>query len=266
MVGTVESSDPGWKTSSVPQDGGEAQPYRRLLDNLKTPGNTIYSPTGPPGRGERHSGPCGTSRPRRPGPVALPGRYLPGQHREPLEGTDRQDALWSVWAGLADRCWPTSRGNGLLRIAVGFDVDPLIGTSIDGCPIYPVTEIEQRVAQQGARSRSWQYRRRWRSEFGRSPGAGGCAQHRGLHWSPLLVPRRSLRRPYDITSALNQPLFSAQPANRKKPPADSTGENGVDSEIDPIIRTIDTPLAGGSMKLEDLARKSAPEYDLARRS
>jgi hypothetical protein len=71
----------------------------------------------------------------------------------------------------------------------------------------------------------------------------------------LKVPEEVFVDHMDITSALESAAFFA----REERPTDSSVDNGADAmtetEMEPIMRTIDSLLAGADMKLEELARK-----------
>ncbi len=239
---------------------GRLSLYRRLLDNLKTSGTTnIYS------HQLAHLAGVSATQVRRDfmviGYSGSPSRGYQvdtclASIESLLEGTDRQDVALVGLGRLGRSLLAHFTGKRpMLRIAVGFDVDPaLIGTSIDGCPIYPVTEIEQRVAQQGARIAILAVPPEMAQSSAEALVRAGVRSIVDFTGVPLLVPDEVFVDHMDITSALESAAFFAR-QEQEEPPADSAGENGVDSEIDPIIRTIDTLLAGGSMKLEDLARK-----------
>ena len=73
---------------------------------------------------------------------------------------------------------------------------------------------------------------------------------------PLRVPDDVFVEHMDITSALESAAFFARQDRRRSatPDADNGAENGAEAEMEPIIQTIDTLLAGADMKLEELAQ------------
>ena len=76
---------------------------------------------------------------------------------------------------------------------------------------------------------------------------------------PLRVPANVFVRHMDITSALETAAFFARQETDGSPDAEVDGENGAEdgaeAEMEPIIPTIDSLLAGADMKLDELARR-----------
>jgi hypothetical protein len=72
---------------------------------------------------------------------------------------------------------------------------------------------------------------------------------------PLQVPDDVFVDHMDITSALESAAFFAREGGAIEPGADNGTDAVSDSEMEPIIRTIDSLLAGANMKLEELAQK-----------
>ncbi len=73
---------------------------------------------------------------------------------------------------------------------------------------------------------------------------------------PLRVPENVFVRHMDITSALETAAFFARQDGDGEAggiEADNGGENGAEAEMEPIITSIDSLLAGADMKLDELA-------------
>ena len=72
---------------------------------------------------------------------------------------------------------------------------------------------------------------------------------------PLRVPDEVFVDHMDMTSALESAAFFAREGESAEPGADNGADALSDTEMEPIIQTIDSLLAGANMKLEELADK-----------
>jgi redox-sensing transcriptional repressor len=142
-----------------------------------------------------------------------------------------------------------------LRIAAGFDTDPhLIGTSIEGCPVHSVADMERVVAEKGIRIAILAVPSTMGQDVADSLVRAGVRSFVDFTGIPLRVPDEVFVDHMDITSALESAAFFARQEN-----VCEGGENGADAgsepDIYPIIHTIDSLLAGADMKMQELANK-----------
>jgi redox-sensing transcriptional repressor len=174
-----------------------------------------------------------------------------------LDGTIRQDVALvglgrlgrSVLAHFAGR-------RPLLRIAAGFDTDPrLIGTSVEGCPVYSMAELERVVKQRGIRVAIIAVPPETAQSVAESLVRAGVRSIVDFTAVPLRVPENVFVRQMDITSALETAAYFARQEGDSAPETETGNENGTDAEIEPMIDTIDSLLAGANMKLDELARR-----------
>jgi redox-sensing transcriptional repressor len=174
-----------------------------------------------------------------------------------LDGTIRQDVALVGMGRLGHSLLAHFSGRRpLLRIAAGFDTDPaLIGTSIEGCPIYSVEELEQVVVAMGIRIGILAVPPEMAQSAAEALVRAGVRSIVDFTAIPLHVPDDVFVDHMDITSALESAAFFAREGGSGGPAADTALEVVSDIEMEPIIRTIDSLLAGANMKLEELAQK-----------
>ncbi len=180
-----------------------------------------------------------------------------------LDGTTRQDVALvglgrlgrSVLAHFAGR-------RPLLHIAAGFDTDPtLIGTTIEGCHVHAMADLEQIVKDKGIRVAILAVPPEVAQKVADSLVRAGVRSLVDFTAVPLRLPEQIFVRHMDITSALETAAFFArQDGASTTDDQDSdtetfTGIAASDAEMRPIIQSIDSLLAGADMRLEDLARR-----------
>jgi len=147
----------------------------------------------------------------------------------------------------------------LLRIAAGFDTDcALIGTTVEGCPVYGMEDLERVVKEKSIRIGILAVP----PETGQSAAdalvRAGVRSLVDFTAIPLRVPEEVFVDHMDITSALESAAFFARQDLAGAAPdngAENASENGTEAAMDPMIQTIDTLLAGAHMQLQELARK-----------
>jgi redox-sensing transcriptional repressor len=152
-----------------------------------------------------------------------------------------------------------------LRISAGFDTDPhLFGTSVEGCPIHSVADMEKVVADKGIRIAILAVPPEMGQDVADTLVKAGVRSFVDFTGIPLRVPDEVFVDHMDITSALESAAFFArqeQTDDGEHDGVDGNGdnENGVGSDgppaMYPIIHTIDSLLAGADMKLQELAQK-----------
>lgn len=178
-----------------------------------------------------------------------------------LDGTIRQDVALVGLGRLGQSVLAHFAGRRpLLRIAAGFDVDPtLIGTSVEGCPVHSVVDMEAIVKQKGIRVAIIAVPPETAQAAADSLVRAGVRSIVDFTAVSLRVPPNVFVRQMDITSALETAAFFARQDGDTPPLGDTDAENGNESsseaEIEPIITTIDSLLAGADMKLDELARR-----------
>ncbi len=172
-----------------------------------------------------------------------------------LDGTTRQDVALvglgrlghSVLAHFAGR-------RPLLRIAAGFDTDSrLIGTSVEGCPVYPLADLERIVRQKAIRIAILAVPSERAQAVAESLVRAGVRSIVDFTSVPLRVPEDVFVRQMDITSALETAAFFARQEGDEATEVENGGDIGSEAEMEPIINTIDSLLAGADMRLDELA-------------
>lgn len=242
---------------------GRLSLYRRLLDNLKRSGTTnIYS------HQLAHLAGVSATQVRRDfmviGYSGSPNRGYQvdtclASIESLLDGTIPQDVALVGLGRLGRSLLAHFAGRRpLLRIAAGFDTDPaLVRTTIEGCPVYSIDDLEQVVSEQGIRIAILAVPPEAAQTVAEALVRAGVRSLVDFTAIPLQVPDDVFVDHMDITSALESAAFFA----RQEEDVEDTEngiENGIDSEIypmSPIIQTIDSLLAGADMKLEDLAQQ-----------
>jgi redox-sensing transcriptional repressor len=178
-----------------------------------------------------------------------------------LDGTIRQDVAivglgrlgQSVLAHFAGR-------RPLLRIAAGFDTNPaLIGTSVEGCPVHSTADLEEVVKKKSIGIAIMAVPPETAQSVADSLVRAGVRSIVDFTAVPLRVPENVFMRQMDITSALETAAFFARQEGEVAPDGETDGDNGgetgSEAEMEPIITSIDSLLAGADMKLDDLARR-----------
>lgn len=235
--------------------------YRRLLDNLKSSGTTsIYS------HQLAHLAGVSATQVRRDFMViGYSGSPNRGYEVETclasieslLDGTSRQDVALVGLGRLGRSVINHFAGQRpLLRIAVGFDTDrAIVGTSIAGCPVYSVDEMETVVAERGIRIAILAVPPEKAQSAAEALVRAGVRSFVDFTGVPLQVPDDVFVDHMDITSSLESAAFFARQEQGDQPAEENGGENGNDADIDPMIHTIDALLARAPMKLQELARR-----------
>jgi len=140
----------------------------------------------------------------------------------------------------------------LLHIAAGFDINPsVVGTSIDGCPVYGLDELETIVGERSIRIAILSIPPEEAQETAEALVRAGVRSIVDFTAVPLRVPDTVFVDHMDITSALESAAFFA----RRDQAEGEEGESGSEADMEPIMQTIDSLLAKANLKLEDLARK-----------
>jgi redox-sensing transcriptional repressor len=150
-----------------------------------------------------------------------------------------------------------------LRIAAGFDTDPhLIGTSVEGCPVHSVADMERVVAEKGIRIAILAVPSTMGQDVADALVRAGVRSFVDFTGIPLRVPDDVFVDHMDITSALESAAFFARQENMSAGDdngVDGNGDSGADAgrepDMYPIIHTIDSLLAGANMKMQELAMK-----------
>lgn len=243
---------------------GRLSLYRRLLDNLRTSGTvSIYS------HQLAHLAGVSATQVRRDfmviGYSGSPNRGYQvdtclASIEKLLDGTSRQDVALVGLGRLGQSVLAHFAGRRpLLRIAAGFDTNPaIIGTTIEGCPVYSVDKLEQVVREKGIRIAILAVPPETAQAAAEALVRAGVRSIVDFTAIPLRVPDDVFVDHMDITSALESAAFFA----RQDPPegapdngAEGSSESGPEAVMDPMIQTIDTLLAGAHMKLKDLAKR-----------
>jgi redox-sensing transcriptional repressor len=179
-----------------------------------------------------------------------------------LEGTTRQDVALVGLGRLGHSVLTHFAGRRpLLRIAAGFDTNPsLIGTSVEGCPVHSMADLEAIVRQKSIRVAILAVPPEYAQPAAESLVRAGVRSIVDFTAVPLRLPDNIFVRHMDITSALETAAFFARRDGDATPEdLDADADNGVypgsEAEMAPIIHTIDSLLAGADMKLDDLARR-----------
>ena len=172
-----------------------------------------------------------------------------------LDGPTRQDVALVGLGRLGQSVLTHFAGRRpLLRIAAGFDTDPtLVGTSVEGCPVHSMADLERVVRQKGIRVAILAVPPETSQSVAESLVRAGVRSIVDFTAVPLRVPDGVFVRQMDITSALETAAFFARQEAAAQGENENGVENGTEAEMEPIISTIDSLLAEAHMKLEDLA-------------
>lgn len=234
--------------------------YRRLLENLRASGTThIYS------HQLAHLAGVSAAQVRRDfmviGYSGTPSRGYQvnaclAAIAELLDGSNRQDvALVGVgrlgrsvlghFAGRQPR----------LRITAGFDVDPtLIGTSIAGCPIYGINDLERVINEKHIKVAILAVPPEKAQEMAEKLVRAGIRSIVDFTSVPLQVPDDVFVDHMDITSCLESAAFFARQELQGEP-ISTEDSSATEVEMEPIIDNIDALLEKAEISLGELAQK-----------
>lgn len=177
-----------------------------------------------------------------------------------LDGSSRQDVALvglgrlgrSVLAHFAGR-------RPLLRIEAGFDTDPAtIGTSVEGCPVHGMHDLETIVKAKGIRIAMLAVPPETAQMAAEALVRAGVRSIVDFTAVPLQVPEDVFVDHMDITSALESAAFFArqeQICGSKAAVTENGVETGAEVEMEPIIHTIDALLEEAHLGLQELAAK-----------
>lgn len=173
-----------------------------------------------------------------------------------LDGSSRQDLALIGLGRLGRAVLAHFAGRRpLLRITAGFDVDPaLVGTVLDGCPVYDVAELERVLKQKGIRVAILAVPQEHAQGLAERLVAAGIRSIVDFTAVPLKVPDDVYVHYMDITSALESAAFFARQEVAKEVEADTEAADAPEADMQPMIRTIDSLLERAGMRLEDLAK------------
>lgn len=243
---------------------GRLSLYRRLLDDLRAAGtDSIYS------HQLAHLAGVSATQVRRDfmviGYSGSPNRGYQvdtclASIEKLLDGTTRQDVALVGLGRLGQSVLAHFAGRRpLLRIAAGFDTNPaLIGTSIEGCPVHSMDELESIVREKGIRIAILAVPPETGQAAAEALVRAGVRSLVDFTALPLRVPDDVFVDHMDITSALESAAFFARQEQDTDAPdndTDNASDNGTEAAMEPMIKTIDSLLAGANMKLKDLAQK-----------
>ena len=194
-----------------------------------------------------------------------------------LDGSTRQDVALVGLGRLGQSVLAHFAGRRpLLRIAAGFDTNPaLIGTSIEGCPVHSMDELESIVREKGIRIAILAVPPETGQAVAEALVRAGVRSLVDFTALPLHVPDDVFVDHMDITSALESAAFFARQEQDTDVPDNDTDDNvsdndtgsisdndtdsGAEDAVEPMIKTIESLLAGANMKMKDLAQKIAAE-------
>jgi redox-sensing transcriptional repressor len=240
---------------------GRLSLYRRLLDDLRKSGATnIYS------HQLAHLAGVSAAQVRRDlmviGYSGSPSRGYQvntclASIENLLEGSTRQDVALVGLGRLGRSLLAHFAGRRpQLRITAGFDIDPLlIGTSVEGCPVHSVEDLERVVAEKGIRVAILAVPPEMAQAAAEALVRAGVRSIVDFTATAIRVPDDVFVDHMDITSALESAAFFARDGESTGLGANRRSDTESDGEMDPIMRTIDSLLAGANMKLEELAHK-----------
>jgi redox-sensing transcriptional repressor len=243
---------------------GRLSLYRRLLDNLRESGTTnVYS------HQLAHLAGVSATQVRRDfmviGYSGSPNRGYQvntclAAIESLLDGTTRQDVALVGMGRLGRSVLGHFAGRRpLLRIAVGFDTDQtLVGTSVEGCPVHGIDDLERVVSARGIRIAILAVPPETAQNAANALVRAGVRSIVDFTAVALQVPDEVFVDHMDITSALESAAFFARQdvvAAAADDGAENVGDTAAEAVMDPMIQTIDSLLAGAHMKLNELALK-----------
>lgn len=251
---------------------GRLSLYRRLLDDLRASGaENVYS------HELAHLAGVSAAQVRRDFMViGYSGSPNRGYHvgtclasiESLLDGSQRQDVAL-VGVGRLGRSLLAHFGERrpFLRIAAGFDTDPsLIGTTVQGCPVHDISELESVVRKRRIRIAILAVPPQWAQTTAGALVRAGVRSIVDFTAVALQVPDEVFVDHMDITSALESAAFFARQEYPDETRTDDAEDEGADERgegrpgrvadsMEPMIQTIDSLLSGAHMKLDGLAQK-----------
>ncbi len=140
----------------------------------------------------------------------------------------------------------------MLHITAGFDTDPnLVGTTVQDCPVYHVSDLEKVIRERGIRVAIIAVPAEMAQEIANRLVGAGVLSIVTFAAVALQVPDDVFVDYMDITSSLESAAFFAQESQQAKAEEDA-GEAEV---VDPIIQKIDSLLDTNGLSLEQLAER-----------
>jgi redox-sensing transcriptional repressor len=174
-----------------------------------------------------------------------------------LDGTARQDVALVGLGRLGHSVLTHFAGRSpLLSIAAGFDTNPrIVGTTVEGCPVFSMDDLERVVHDKGIRIAILAVPPETAQKAAEALVRAGVRSIVDFTAVPLQLPDDVFVDHMDITSSLESAGFFARQDRAAEPVSENGAEIVSDTDMDPIIHTLDTLLAGAHMKLEDLAQR-----------
>ena len=234
--------------------------YRRLLENLRATGTTnIYS------HELAHLAGVSAAQVRRDfmviGYSGSPNRGYQADTclaaiETLLDGPSRQEVAIvgvgrlgrSVLAHFASR-------RPQLRITVAFDTNPeVVGTIVEGCPVYDIDELERVVKERNIRVAVLAVPPETGQTAADALVRAGVRSLVDFTALPLRVPHNVFVDHMDITSALEAAAFFARQYDPSQAADIRDAETGAaEADVSPMLRTINAMLARAHMTFQDLA-------------
>jgi redox-sensing transcriptional repressor len=150
----------------------------------------------------------------------------------------------------------SSRDLTMVSISVGFDTDKkLIGTTVNGCPVFSLEEIEKVVAEKGIRIAILAVPQELAQTSADALVQAGVLSIVDFSPIPVQVPEEVFSDHVDITAALESAAYFSQGEGAAELSAGKDSDALAGTGTESIIRTTGSLLAGDNMKLEDLARQ-----------
>ena len=141
----------------------------------------------------------------------------------------------------------------MLHITAGFDTNPeIVGTTVLGCPIYDIEDLEKVVCERAIRVAIIAVPAEMAQEIANRLIEAGVLSIVTFAAVALQVPEEVFVDYVDITSALESAAYFAQESQTNG----TAEEDGTENEVvDPIIKKIDSLLDGNGLSLEQLAER-----------
>jgi redox-sensing transcriptional repressor len=168
-----------------------------------------------------------------------------------LAGASRQD-IALVGVGRLGRALLShfSQNRPMLHITAGFDTNPeIVGTTINGCPVYDIKDLASVVKARGIRVGVIAVPPAVAQQVATELVEAGVLSLVTFTAHALQVPDEVFVDYVDITSSLESAAYFAQEGLAKA----KAEEEPAEVEVDPIIRKIDSMLEGAGLSLEELA-------------
>jgi redox-sensing transcriptional repressor len=170
-----------------------------------------------------------------------------------LSGASRQE-IALVGVGRLGRALLAhfSQYRPMLHITAGFDNSAsLVGTTISGCPIYDVADLQEVIAARGIRVGVMAVPPDKAQEVADKLVKAGILSIVTFSAAALQVPEEVFVDYVDITSALESAAYFAQEELSKA----AAVEEPTEIELDPTIRKIDSLMDGAGLSLADMANR-----------